>query len=80
VGLLYSTLGTDGTTGTIGTVFFGSSGIPVKKNSLQRRRVHREFVQIMTFTQFSLRPPRLGGEISQYCFTQKPEEPIFYAA
>jgi hypothetical protein len=53
----------------------GSSGIPVKKNSPQRRRVHREFVQAMIFTQFSLRPPRLGGEISQYCFTQMPEEP-----
>jgi hypothetical protein len=29
----------------------------------------------MIFVQFSLRPPRLGGAISKYCFTQKPEEP-----
>jgi hypothetical protein len=27
------------------------------------------------FYQFSLRPLRLSGEIPQYCFTQKPEEP-----
>jgi hypothetical protein len=31
---------------------YGSSGIPVNKNSPQRRRVHREFVQAMIFTNF----------------------------
>jgi hypothetical protein len=29
----------------------------------------------MIFVQFSLRSPLLGGAISKYCFTQKPEEP-----
>ena len=53
----------------------GSSGFPVKNDSPQRRRVHREFVHAMIFAQFSLRPPRLGGEISEYYFTQKPQEP-----
>jgi hypothetical protein len=52
---------------------FGYSGFPVEKNSPQRHRV-AEFGEFLNQRLFTPRPPRLGGEISEPCFTGKQEE------
>ena len=51
-----------------------------KKELFHRRDAeHAEFVVFFNQNLFTLRPLRLGGAISEPCFTRKPEVPLFLA-